>query len=373
MRMEPETYRISRFPPSSRGEKCPRCGAPVLPLVDKCSSCGADLSRADMMSSVKPVSRRRRARRVLSKTLTLIVILGIPALIAAGGLPAVEKRYPLLGGLHRTARVVIQRAWSWGRGLVATQEPEAPQQASSPPIVTPEKSSATVPPATPSPKVAPSELYIVVKSTPPGAQVHLNATIVGVTPLTIDRINPGTYEVKLVRAGYASVSQTVKVESKPLTLDVILATQEPAVKPAAPKAAPAPAPRRPQGVERKPLAVGASAPEFVLKDRFGVLHSLNDFRGRQTSVLFVWRLDAQAQRAIKELDLRIRNASPAQGAVVIVMQPDRVAVRTFIAAGQIKIPIVFGTSEVAAKYGVPQDIAVLFVVSERGIIQRRQP
>ena len=84
------------------------------------------------------------------------------------------------------------------------------------------------------------------------------------------------------------------------------------------------------------------APALALKDRLGVIHRLEVARGHKTAVLFIWRLDNQTRQVIRDLDARVRNSGGRVASLVVLMQPDRVALRTFITTWQLRIPLVIG-------------------------------
>ena len=98
-------------------------------------------------------------------------------------------------------------------------------------------------------------------------------------------------------------------------------SQAPQPKPTVPSR-PRPTPARP------PLAAGTKAPTVTLKDRLGVIHRLEIGRGHKTVVLFVWTLNDETRQLIRDLDGRVRKSGGRVAALVILMRPDRVAMRT---------------------------------------------
>lgn len=406
-----------RFRPPSRVQTCPICGNHLPAGALRCEMCGTDVSTASVLlsSSVKPLTKTSSRGRVVRRVLVgLGATLAVLAVIAwLGQVPVVAARVPAAKTLSQRIEGTITHALKWGRQQVAaitgqktrkpaTAQPKpAPKPAVTPPNPVPPLASrpAAPPPSTPGtadpkptaadppqpqaqvlpdkpasvPTTAPNspgELYLAVRTYPPGAQVHLNATKVGTTPVTIKNVKPGTYTLKITRAGYVPVSKTVKVANNPLTLELTLKAVPPAVRAAAP-----PPPTRPATTRtglRRPLAIGEKAPEFALKDRMGVIYSLGDEHGRKTVVLFVWNVDDPvARRAIKELNARSRpSAGPA--AMVVVLQPDRLAIRNLVSAANLRVPLLFGTDQIARAYGIPQDTTVMYVISERGVVERRQ-
>lgn len=53
---------------------------------------------------------------------------------------------------------------------------------------------------------------IDIDSTPSGASVYLESAYKGVTPLYIESVSPGTYNIKLVMAGYKDLQRTVTIK-----------------------------------------------------------------------------------------------------------------------------------------------------------------
>lgn len=148
--------------------------------------------------------------------------------------------------------------------------------------------------------------------------------------------------------------------------------RKPAPKPPAGKSAavkrPAQPPARPRQVApaRPLLEVGSSAPQFVLKDIRGVLYRLSDFRGRRVAVLLVSSLDENGRTAIRAF-LSQFGAHPGYAPMIIITNPDRVAVRRLATSG-IQVPILFGHEEFQAAYRLPRGGDALYVISERGAI-----
>lgn len=328
-----------------RQESCPVCGSPLTLGALQCESCGTDLSRSGVLFStqVKPTMLPHRhlklklPRRVKPSAAVLIALV---LLCGLGGVPAVSARVPVLGTLYGR---------TFGGLLGGT-------------------------PATPSPGAwQPSSTFLLVRSTPAGAQVLINDRPVGITPLTID-LAPGTYHVSVSREGYGAASRQVEVGEGPLTVDVSLGGEpEARVPPSQATRSPAPAPpaRRPIAVG-PPLATGTRAPALALKDRLGVIHRLEPSQGHKTAILFVWKLDDQTQVLIRDLDSRVRKSAGQVGGLVVMMGTDRVTVRSFLSAWQLRMPLVFGTLQVANQYHVSSGVNMLYLVSERGTIEQAQ-
>ena len=353
-------------PAAPKGDQsCPICGAKLAAGALQCESCGTDLSKSGVLfgTQVRPATlpRYRRFSKLLKpavlKPAAVVVVLA--GLIGLGGVPAVSARVPVLGSLY-----------AHSVGLVLGKPAPAP-------VMQQEESSS----------------FLLVRSTPSGAQVQVDDRQVGTTPLTID-LKPGTYRVLVSREGYPSVYQTIEVTEGPVSLVVSLLTGQAespsasrapqtapkpqAAEPQAPPPSPAPrpkpivpAPPRPAPV-RPPLAPGVKAPALALKDRLGVIHRLEVGRGHKTAVLFIWRLDDQTRQVIRDLDARVRNSGGRLAGLVVLMQPDRVALRTFITTWQLRIPLVIGTPQAATQYHVASGLNVLYLISERGTVEQVQ-
>lgn len=345
-----------RPPQPPREQTCPVCGSKLALGTLYCESCGTDLSRSGALFStdVKPITSYRRRRRAVPRPLryALLGVAVIVVLMALGSVPAVSARVPVLGALGQT----VQRSVDWGRALLGgAPAVEAQAEALS---------------------------LLVVRSDPGGAQVYLDDQYLGTTPMSAD-VPPGTHEVRISGTGYPPITKTIELREGPLVVSVTLGLMEepgapaqsfyPTDRPAPPvQTARPPLPAPPQSQTRTPLAVGARAPGFALKDRLGVIFKLESFRGRTVAMLFVWTLDDAAEQAIRELDARVRRASPHAAGVVIVMRPDRAGVRNLLATSNVHLPVLFGTTEVGRSYQVPTGVNVLYLVSERGVIERRQ-
>lgn len=127
------------------------------------------------------------------------------------------------------------------------------------------------------------------------------------------------------------------------------------------------APRAPRMLE-----VGFAAPAFSLKDRVGVIYRLQSARGSRVILLFVWTLDAPTMRLIREFDRRLSTSPANVVPLVVVLEPDRLVIRSFVTAEGIKIPVLFGTRAIAQNYGVPEETPVLYVLTEQGAVAQRQ-
>ncbi len=337
-----------RAPGPAKEQNCPICGSRLVAGALYCEACGTDLSRSGALFStgIRPVSLPRHRKSFKQLRPVAAVAAAIIVLAGLGAVPAVSARVPVLGTLY--AHTV-----GWGLGRLGGPSGVPSQAAQGQGDTT----------------------FLLVRSTPSGAQVLVDDRQVGTTPLTID-LRPGTYRVRVSREGYPAVYRTIEVRDVPVTMDVSLLTGELETPESPVSQTPTPAPRptlpappRPAAV-RPPLAAGTKAPTLVLKDRFGILHRLET--GHKTAVLFVWALDDDARQAIRDLDAQVRKSGGRVAGLVILMQADRVSVRSFISTWGLKIPVLFGTTQAATQYHVTQGADMLYLVSERGAIERVQ-
>jgi len=346
---------FSRALPKTQ-QVCPMCHAQLPAGVLYCDACGTDLSRAGVLfsTSVRPVSRHRFAVGRAARTAALLagvlaaVVLG---LVGLGSIPQVSARVPAIRTITAPIRGAVNQAVEWGSQLVGREKMDpVPAPA---PVATPAPPPAPATPAAWTP-------YLIIRSSPDGADVFMNAARVGRTPLTLRQLRPGTYAIRVSRKGYTSASR--KVELKPNVGMTVALQMKPAAAPA-PKPVPAPSAKpRPA-----PASTPALAPGFTLKDRRGVLYRLSDFRGRRVTMLVVWDLDAATEQLIRTLQAR----SGGRDALVVVIRPNRLALRRFLDAERITLPVLLGNPDLAAEYRVPDGVAVLFLITEQGRIQTR--
>ncbi len=95
--------------------------------------------------------------------------------------------------------------------------------------VTPKDSHAYPNPAelTVKTQYGPALPAFTILSVPPGANVYINGTYEGVTPLTLN-LTPGTYEVKLIKKGYENYTTTVTINPGQTTVINAQLTPQPA-------------------------------------------------------------------------------------------------------------------------------------------------
>jgi hypothetical protein len=323
-----------------REQDCPFCGHKLPANALYCEACGTDLARASASFStgITPMKKLPRTHKVLKHVKPVAAVAGALALVVGlGGVPAVSARVPVLGALYT-------QTVGWGRGLLGKNAPQTTTAVG---------------------------ILVFVRSVPTGAQVQVNDQLAGTTPLSVE-LQPGSYRLTIWREGYPSATRTIEVQDIPVTVEVSLlgtevqTPQEAPVQQAPPRAAPRPV------KPRTLLAVGAHAPPLALKDRLGVLHNMDASGTHKTAVLFVWTLDEDSQQAVRELDARVRRTPSRFNGIVVMMTPERARVRSFLLAGQMKVPLLFGTPEVARLYQLTPNVNALYLVSERGTIERVQ-
>jgi|GEM_PF-1725638 len=352
--------------PLRKAQMCPMCNTPLPAGALFCETCGTDLSRASVVLStyVRPASRSRlttaRVMRLVGLSAGVLAAVTL-ALAGLGSIPQVSARVPAIAALSEPIRDAFSQVVSWG-GRGGRDRP-APVAAPAPaPVV-------SAPPPAPPPIPAASTPYLIVRSTPAGAEVFMDKERVGKTPLTLKQLRPGSYVIRVTRKGYSASSRTV--ELKPNVGMTVALTLKPVARPAAKPATPKPAPAsRPQAqpVARPAVPVGAAAPAFTLKDRRGVIYRLSDFRGRSVAVLFIWDLDERGSAAARAFAAR----TGGHQSVIVLVRPNRMALRRFLSAENLTVPILLGHPGVAAEYRVPDGVAVLVLINDQGRIQHRQ-
>ena len=354
---------------------CPMCGTPVYSSAFQCPSCGTDLTRAGAVfssSGTSAVEWKRTRRSTVWVALVAVTALGVAA--GTVGRPWVQEFVApgivvMKVAAERTFRSVqhsLSRLPERLRSSPGTRPAAKVSPASVPASVKPSPpaavKSAAFAPVVPAPAAS-----LSISSSPRGARVQIDGVARGVTPVTISQLRAGAYKVRISHEGYRPVTRTVTLEpGKKVSLGVSLPAQAP---PKVATPSPKPAPVRVQATT--PLEVGRLAPQFVAKDRIGVLYRTTDYRGRKLLLVFVQNLDGNAQRIIRELNA-LHTGGARGAAVVVVLRPDRASIRQFTQAEQIQIPVLFGTQTVARAYGVSSQPAVLYLVSEEGRVVLRQ-
>jgi hypothetical protein len=109
---------------------------------------------------------------------------------------------------------------------------EAPAPPPAAPRIVPKKTDSAAPPAArkaapkkadPKPTVpaaAPTLASLTLESDVPGASVFLDRTFVGNTPLTLDKLEPGSKRVQLTATGFDSVQKTIELVPGPNNINI---------------------------------------------------------------------------------------------------------------------------------------------------------
>jgi hypothetical protein len=94
----------------------------------------------------------------------------------------------------------------------------APPVAEAPRKATPKKAAPK--PVAPAAPAAPTLASLTLESDVPGASVFLDRAFVGNTPLTLDRLEPGTKRVQLTATGFDSIQTTIELVPGPNTISL---------------------------------------------------------------------------------------------------------------------------------------------------------
>jgi peroxiredoxin len=365
------------------------CGTPVYSSALTCPSCGTDLTRAGAVFSSSDVSSTPVDWKKRRRTGVWIGFVAVAAVALAGATVGRPWVGPFAAPGMIVAKAATKTASQWAQDSVqglrkmvglsqrSSQKPQAnTPKASSPqpvkvippavPAVAAKPASALIPVvAPPAPAATAPSATLIISSTPRGARVQIDGVARGVTPLTVSQVRAGLHRVRISHKGYRPVLRTITVQpGKRIALGVSLPVQP---TPAAAKPAPRPAP----SPTAAPLELGKVAPQFTAKDRVGVIYRTADYRGQKLLLVFVQTLDANAQRIVRELNA-IRAGGTREAVVVVVLRPDRAAIRKFVQTEQIQVPVLFGTQQLARAYGVAGQPAVLYLVAEDGRVAARQ-
>ena len=79
---------------------------------------------------------------------------------------------------------------------------------------------ADLPPAAPSAPAAPSLASLKLDTDVPGASVFIDRQFVGNTPLSLDRLEPGSKRVQVTATGFDSVNRTIDLNPGPNTITI---------------------------------------------------------------------------------------------------------------------------------------------------------
>jgi hypothetical protein len=99
-----------------------------------------------------------------------------------------------------------------------TPVPPAAPVAEAPRKAEPKKSAAE--PATPAAPAAPTLASLTLESDVPGASVFIDRQFVGNTPLSLDKLEPGSKRVQLTATGFDSIQKTIDLSPGPNTVTV---------------------------------------------------------------------------------------------------------------------------------------------------------
>lgn len=156
--------------------------------------------------SMAPMAPARPVERFGAGALVATLLVGLGVGFAAGYMakPRALQNPPLAGSTPAG-----ERSESTGQGDTAAAV-AVPAEAA--PAAAPEPARAT--PAVPAPPVRAARPVVgtlVVESRPSGAAITINGQSRGTTPLTLDEMVPGEYEVRLALRGYRPFVTTVRV------------------------------------------------------------------------------------------------------------------------------------------------------------------
>lgn len=79
---------------------------------------------------------------------------------------------------------------------------------------------APAPPAPPPPPAAPKLASLTLDTDVPGASVFIDRQFVGNTPLSLDRLEPGSKRVQITAAGFDSVQKTIDLNPGPNAITI---------------------------------------------------------------------------------------------------------------------------------------------------------
>jgi hypothetical protein len=142
-----------------------------------------------------------------------------------------------LWGRHATSGSAVDSASPAAGGAAGppregyTEEPILEAEPTTP-TAAPAGARAATPERPLTPSSLPADGRLVVRSEPPGAQVTIDGRVRGVTPVTLDAIAAGTYEVGVSRSGYRPETRRVRVSQGGADAQLTV-TLRPADRPAA--------------------------------------------------------------------------------------------------------------------------------------------
>src|SRR5262245_9407133 len=92
--------------------------------------------------------------------------------------------------------------------IVTTPAAETPKKA-------PPKKAAAEPAPAPAAPAAPTHASLKLESDVPGASVFIDRQFVGNTPLSLDKLEPGSKRIQLTATGFDSVQKTIELTPGP--------------------------------------------------------------------------------------------------------------------------------------------------------------
>ena len=144
----------------------------------------------------------------------VVLIVGVLVLLGVGGffLLRESEPEPVAEAPAAPAPRVVPKKNASAPAPIAT-DAEAPKKAA------PKKAGPTVPVAAAAP-AAPTLASLTLESDVPGASVFIDRQFVGNTPLSLDKLQPGSKRVQLTAAGYDSVQKTIDLSPGPNAITI---------------------------------------------------------------------------------------------------------------------------------------------------------
>ncbi|MCC7126765.1 MAG: PEGA domain-containing protein [Acidobacteria bacterium] len=141
-------------------------------------------------------------------------------LLAAAAYVFVVNRGPADGPAPRVAEAPSAPAAAPTPAPAAEPAPSTPAPAASGRPAPAPKKAAPAPEPAPAAPSAPTLATLVLETDVPGASVFINREYVGTTPLRLDKLPPGTAQLKLTADGYDGIERAVDLDAgdNPVTL-----------------------------------------------------------------------------------------------------------------------------------------------------------
>jgi hypothetical protein len=143
-----------------------------------------------------------------------ILVTAIVIVLIAGG-------YFLLGRPAPDAPVALDAPGAPAPSRIVPKKvaPPSPIVTDAPKKTTPKKTE-TPAAAVPAPAAAPTLASLTIESDVPGASVFIDRQFVGNTPLSLDKLQPGTKRVQLTATGFDSVQRTIDLAPGPNAVSI---------------------------------------------------------------------------------------------------------------------------------------------------------